>query len=301
MTVLDVGGKPQGDGCKGNWVDLTEGSPNPHTFKTATLRPNREVFGLELMAKFTWQDEAWLAGERSARLAPGVYRVQASISDGKRKPTTFQWEVTNPGSGENLQLKDLAPLLPFAAGPTASGSASSIFGAAQVSTWAPTPGTVPVQGSSHAGTAPAPPATSGDLARMAAGLPTESQEAAEQATKKRDLATARELQAEGKKLHEELWVHADAGKQQSAGVFMPALIPGSYLVESEDWCNRFRTLPERYLDRKALALNTEPYPVWKGAIGVLAMSVGSPALVEKMDKMFGANLRVLDQIERRLS
>ena len=141
-----------------------------------------------------------------------------------------------------------------------------------------------------------PPRAPSELARAAAGLPTVSQQLYEESTKKRDLASARQLQAEGKRLHEELWAHADAAKQRPFGS-----IPGVYLGQAEDWYKRFRELAQRHLSRKALALETEPYPVWQGAIGALAMAAGSQKLVEDIDKMFHANLRVLDQIERRLT
>lgn len=109
MTVLDEQGRQVGPGCEGNWLNISAGTPNPFPFNRATFAPDGTVFGLEIAAKFSWQDDAWLAGEVNARLAPGTYRVQALISDGVHKATKVEWEVTIPQGDGQLSAAGLDP------------------------------------------------------------------------------------------------------------------------------------------------------------------------------------------------
>jgi len=106
MQSEDVNGVRVSE-SKGNWLDISARIPNPATLsKTVTLHPTREEFGLEIAGKFSWGDDAWLAGEGDPpSLKPGQYVIRASVSDGKRKATVFEWDLTNPGAGLPLTAK----------------------------------------------------------------------------------------------------------------------------------------------------------------------------------------------------
>jgi hypothetical protein len=90
---------------QGNWLDISARIPHPAFWaKEVTLRPTREEFGLEIAGKFSWGDDAWLAGEGDPpSLKPGTYVVRASLSDGKRKATVFEWELVNEGADAPLK------------------------------------------------------------------------------------------------------------------------------------------------------------------------------------------------------
>ena len=109
MTVEDESGKPVGHGCRGNWVNVQAGTPDPKTSKKATFRPNGEQYGLEMVAKFVWGRDAYLAGEVQPNLRPGKYTIRASISDSVHKASVFEWEVVNPGEDSDLVVGGLTP------------------------------------------------------------------------------------------------------------------------------------------------------------------------------------------------
>jgi len=112
MTVEDDNGRPVGHGCRGNWVNVQAGTPDPTSFKQATFRPNGEQYGLEIAAKFLWAEDAYLAGEVHPNLPPGKYRIRASISDAVHKATVFDWVVMNPGANGDLTTEGLTPKPP---------------------------------------------------------------------------------------------------------------------------------------------------------------------------------------------
>jgi hypothetical protein len=91
---------------KGNWFSLDAGRPvGWPPAKSMTLRPTGEEYALELAGKFDWGDSAWLAGEGDPpSLAPGAYRIRATVSDGT-KAFDLEWLVSNPGRAGLLSTK----------------------------------------------------------------------------------------------------------------------------------------------------------------------------------------------------
>jgi hypothetical protein len=108
MEAFDASGNRVAQ-SKGNWFDLHAGKPvrwPPE--KSMTLRPTGEECALEIAGKFDWDDTAWLAGEGDPpSLRPGRHLVRASVGNGVRRTTVFEWDLDNPGSGQPLQVSEV--------------------------------------------------------------------------------------------------------------------------------------------------------------------------------------------------
>jgi hypothetical protein len=97
--------------CQGNWIRLNTGIPNEAIIKSVSIKPTGEEFGHEIGGKFIWGSNAYLAGETNPSLAPGTYRIRASVSDGQgaRKAQVLEWQVVNPGKNQTLLIDGKTP------------------------------------------------------------------------------------------------------------------------------------------------------------------------------------------------
>ena len=97
-------------GNKGNWLDLSMGRPQILSSKTWTLLPNGEEYGIEVAGKFSWGQEAWIAGEGDppSLQAGTTYMLRASVTSvGVLRPTVLEWEVENRGANSPLICREI--------------------------------------------------------------------------------------------------------------------------------------------------------------------------------------------------
>ena len=88
--------------ASGNWIDLSAGHPNPIPTKRLSLAPRDEA-GIELVGKFHWQRDAYLAGQSDPPSLPmGVYKIRVEATDQVSELGTFEWLVYNYGADRSL-------------------------------------------------------------------------------------------------------------------------------------------------------------------------------------------------------